>query len=198
MQTKVIVVPGLSKRKIEHIALGLLTEIQPEALNQDVPVDVESLYEFHVPERCGIKICYTDLSKLGPGILGYTDARYRMSFVDKTLSDSPERAMSRRFRTTVVHESFHCLHHVPLLQHFISISHRHDDTRLYRVEKSKVRPFEDPEWQAWEFARVYLMPTQRTMNYYQRGLSVRQMADIFDVNPIFVEVRLKKMGLETE
>jgi hypothetical protein len=197
MQAKVTVVPGLSKKQIENVAIRLLKENQPDALTKDIPVDVEMLYEFYIPETYGIKVCYTDLSPLGSGILGYTNAATKESFVDKNLSDSNDVATSRRFRSTVVHESFHCIQHVPVIQYFKSISLDKDEI-LYRVKKTDIRAFEDPEWQAWEFARVYLMPSSRTIRYYESGLSVRKMADIFDVNPKFMEVRLKKMGLKNE
>jgi hypothetical protein len=197
MQTKVTVVPGLSKREIEQIALSLLQEIQPQALTLDVAVDVESLYEFYIPEKCGIETGYTDLSGLGPGILGYTDAVSMRSSVDKTLSDSTEGGLLRRFRATVGHESFHCMKHVQAVRYFRSTSHGRDEA-LYRVERTKVRPFEDPEWQSWRFARAYLMPMQRIRCYSAEGLSPHQMAEIFDLNPAFVEVRLKNLGLETK
>jgi hypothetical protein len=52
----------------------------------------------------------------------------------------------------------------------------------------------DPEWQAWEFARALLMPKHLIVEYCNQELSLNEMAKHFDLNPAFVEVRLKTLN----
>ena len=193
---KVPVVPGLSRNEIEVRAVSLLRELQPEALKGECPVDIEDIYEFYIPEHCGIETGYTDLSFLGSGILGYTDASKKISFVDKTLIDSEYSPTRRRCRATVAHESGHCLYHVPVLNFFKSLSFKNDSDLLYRAKRTEIKAYEDPEWQGWEFARACLMPRHLILQYCEKDYSIRDMADQFDVNPSFIEVRMKTLKIE--
>lgn len=193
---KVPVVPGLSKMQIEAKATAILREIQPEVLLGNGPVEIEEFYEFYIPDYYGIKTHYTDLSPLGADILGYTDASKKLSYVDKTLSDSEDAPIVRRFRATVGHEAGHCIYHVAVLNSFRSSSMRAESEGLYRAEYAQVKPYENPEWQAWEFARAFLMPRPLVIRCCEKGWSVRDMADFFDVNPAFMEVRLRKLNIK--
>ena len=112
---KVPIVPGLSRKEIEAKAVSLLKEFQPEALRGECPVDIERFFELFAPEYCGVETGYTDLSFLGYGVLGYTDASKKISYVDKTLIDSNDIPTERRCRATVGHETGHCIYHVSLL-----------------------------------------------------------------------------------
>jgi len=194
--SRVPVVPGLSRNLIESKAVLLLQEIQPEALYGQCPTKVEEIFEFYIPDRYNMETGYEDLSILGDNILGYTDAKKKVSVVDKTLSDSTEQSMLRRFRATVAHEIFHCMYHVPILNSFRSSSLFENGETLHRADRSKIKPFLDPEWQAWEFARACLMPRRLVIQYYEEGYSRYEMAAEFDVNPAFVDVRLSTLKLK--
>lgn len=196
MAVKVTVVPGLSRAEIEEMASTLLLDYQPDGFKGKEPVDVEKLYEFYVPSQFGIVTGFTDLTPIGPGILGYTDAATKTSFVDKTLSDAQDLATIRRFRSTVAHEISHCIHHVPILQVFRSICKSGDESGLYRVDRTRIKPYKNPEWQAWESARAILMPKKLILRYIEKGYSVKTMADLFDVNPRFMEVRLDTLKIK--
>ena len=193
---KVPVVPGLSRNEIEAKAVSLLRECDPEGLNGKCPVDVEAIFEIYIPERFGIQTGYADLSFLGDGVLGYTNAARKVSYVDKTLIDSDHPPTRRRCRSTVGHESGHCLYHVSILNFFRSSSFKDEGYRLYRAERSEVKAYENPEWQAWEFARACLMPRQLILKYCKKGYSQADMAERFDVNPIFLEVRLNTLKIK--
>ena len=193
MTDKVPVVPPLSKAKIEAFATALLNEVQPEVFEGKLPVDVDAIYEFYIPERFGIETGYTDLSPLGPNVLGYTDASNKKSFVDKNLVDHSDITALRRGRATIGHESGHCLFHVNILHFFESVL-ADDGLTLRRADRSKLKPYVDPEWQGWEFARAYLMPRALVVQCINAGHFVNDMADLFDVNPAFMEVRIKKLG----
>jgi hypothetical protein len=62
---KVPIVPALSRNKIETRVVSLLHEMQFEAFEGKCPVDIEMIYEIYVPNICGVKVIYTDLSPLG-------------------------------------------------------------------------------------------------------------------------------------
>jgi hypothetical protein len=193
---KVPVVPGLSRREIEARAVTLLRKFQPEAFEGKCPADIEMIFEIYIRERYRIKTGYTDLSSLGQGVLGYTDAAKKISYVDKTLIDANDLPTVRRCRATVGHESGHCLYHVSVLNFFKSSSLIGNDEGFYRRKRTEIKAYLDPEWQAWEFARAYLMPRHLIVNYYDRGYSVRDMAECFNVNPAFIEVRLKTLKIK--
>jgi hypothetical protein len=194
--SKVLVVPALSRKKIEDRAVSILREEQPEAFAGKCPVDIEMIYEIYVPERCRVKTMYTDLKPLGSGVLGYTDASKKISCVDKHLIDAIDIATERRCRATVGHEIGHCIYHVPILSFFKSSSLLHENEGLYRRERTEIKPYLDPEWQAWEFARACLMPRHLIVKYCEKGYSIREMAKCFHVNPVFVEVRLNKLNIK--
>jgi Zn-dependent peptidase ImmA (M78 family) len=89
----------------------------------------------------------------------------------------------------MAHETFHCISHVPRLQTFISGTDLGTDV-LPRALRSELRPFEDPELQAWKFAQMIMMPEPVIKKFMREGKNERWMADYFDVNPAFLRVRL--------
>lgn len=173
--------------------MALLREVQPDVFRKEIPVEVDAIYEIYIREKCGIETGYTDLSLLGPDVLGYTDASRRRSFVDKSLIDTDDAVSLRRGRATIGHESGHCLYHVNVLNYFQSAL-ADEGLVLHRADRSTLKAYEDPEWQAWEFARACLMPRILVSKYHDAGYSLHDMAEILDVNPAFMEVRLRKLG----
>ena len=56
-------------------------------------------------------------------------------------------------KTTICHELGHALIHVPILRRRLQVNNV-----LARMQRAKLRAFEDPEWQAWAFAGSILIP----------------------------------------
>lgn len=193
MTKKVTRVPPLSREAIETFSMNLLRKLQPEVFRDEIPVQIDAIYELYIPTEYKIETGYTDLTHLGSEILGYTDASRRRSFVEGSLVDTDDSVLLRRGRATIGHESGHCLQHVNVLNQFQSML-ADEGLKLHRAERSTLKAYEDPEWQAWEFARACLMPRILVMKYYDKGYSLHDMAEIFDVNPSFMEVRLRKLG----
>jgi hypothetical protein len=197
---KVPVVPPKSRRDIEKLALLTLQAFQPEALKGKLPppVDVEGIYELYIPTIVDVRTGYGDLSTLlgRTDVLGFTHAPQKISLVDSSLSDAIDQVTLRRFRATVGHEGGHCIIHVPLLQVFKSLSIDLGEDILYRQNRNKLRPFEDPEWQAWEFARALIMPRPLVIDYRERGFTSEEMANCFEVNPAFLRVRLQTLKIK--
>jgi len=193
---RVPLVPGLSRKKIEIKAVSLIRKLQPEALKGECPVDIEAIFDIDTPSLYGIETGYTDLSVLGSEVLGYTDASKKLSYVDRTLIDSKNAPTIRRCRSTIAHEVGHCFLHVPILNLFRSLLFKNNSEGLYRAKRTEIKAYQDPEWQAWEFARAILMPRHLICNYHERNYSIRDMAESFDLNPAFVEVRLKTLKIK--
>lgn len=193
---KVPVVPGLSRKNIQDRVVKLIGEADPDALSGKQPINIESIFEFYVPDQFGIDTGYTDLSRLGPGVIGYTNAAKKISYVDSSLSDSDHKPVIRRCRATIGHEIGHCTYHVPILRAFKSSSLLNAEAPLYRRSRTNIKPYCDPEWQAWEFAMACLMPNHLIFGCLKRGYNIREMAECFDVNPAFLEVRLKTLKIK--
>lgn len=196
MRNTVPVVAPRSKRDIEEIAESILFEVQPEALRGNCPIEIEYIYDVYIPKHFRIKTGYTNLDEIGPNVLGYTDASIRESYVEKNLYESDVLSTLRRGRSTIAHECFHCIEHVPIFNYFRSISRKSDDM-LFRANKNDIPAYMNPEWQSWMFAGAILMPEKLTKRHFERGMEENQLADIFNVNPAFARVRLIKLGLKT-
>lgn len=198
---RVFPVPGQSYTSIDALAQGVLSSFQPEALAGEESVNIELLFEqfvpLHLEERYGVPFIteYTDLSSVGgPELLGFTDAKRGCAVVDSALVDSTSPIELRRGRSTIAHECGHCLVHVPVVRSFLSVISR-DEAQLFRMKRTDLQAFVDPEWQAWAFARALLMPTQVVKLLQSQRRSERYLADFFSVNPAFVRSRLKDKTL---
>lgn len=183
--------PGMSRETIERKAETLLRQFQPGVLAGDEAFDIERFVDLHLEDLTGVK---PDYLSLPAGVYGLTD-QHRM-VIDLKLVDDP---LSREFlRSTMAHEVGHVINHVPILR-----DRRHEqvfeqktaggDLNLYR--RKDLKPYEDPEWQAWRFAAALLMPRQAISTLVNNGYNLQSLARHFQVNRIFVERRLSQLGL---
>jgi hypothetical protein len=187
---KVPLVKPKSKAQIELDIHFLLLKLQPAAFRDNSEIDIETIFEIDLPDMIpGLKTGYIDLSHLGTNVMGFTDAQKKVSFVHKELADATDTVSIRRFRATVAHEVSHCLYHLPALSCFKSLSSTYG-TELYRVDRRKIKPYLDPEWQAWKYAGALLMPKERILKLIGEGCDEYDIADIFNVNPSFVKARM--------
>jgi Zn-dependent peptidase ImmA (M78 family) len=200
MENKVPVVPPMSRIRIEEKSKEILIAILPEALDSEEPVDIEHIFEIELPKMFpGLKTGYYDLSIKGQGVLGYTSASEKVCLVDIGLYDLTciENARDtdlRRFRSTVGHEVAHCICHYPYLKVFESFNTSISSTSLMRIEKRiDIKPYQDPEWQAWEMAGALLMPMARIEKDLSQRLSIQKIAEKYEVNPSFAEARIKRI-----
>ncbi|NUO10433.1 MAG: ImmA/IrrE family metallo-endopeptidase [Candidatus Brocadia sp.] len=72
-----------------------------------------------------------------------------------------------------------------------SVNDKEHILRAYREEDLK--PYMNPEWQAWRFAGALLMPAQAVKEAIRRGYSIGEMSKRFGVNPAFVISRIKAL-----
>ena len=66
-------------------------------------------------------------------------------------------------------------------------------------ERSTMKVFEDPEWQAWRFAHAFCMPARtviKAVNKWGTGPEgINALVETFDMNPAFVRTRLKMLKI---
>jgi len=185
----VCIVPPMSREQIEGRAKTILRLMQKKALREAQPTDIENIFDVYLPSK-GVATGYTDLSARNAE--GYTDATFKRSFVDSALADYKDTVTERRFRSTVAHETGHAILHVPISALYKSFQEK--GVGFKRARKD-LKPYQDPEWQAWEFAKQILMPKEPLIflldNY---DIDVKELAEIYNVNEKFVRTRLRNLG----
>lgn len=182
-------------KKIAQTTEMILKDFCPEALNKLMPLDIEKMFEIYIPKRFQIETAYEELSF---GVHGYTDPNNLKSVVASELVDSDDLATIRFGRSTIGHEIGHAVLHAKQFKLKNSeMKFLHDDSHskplLYRQED--IKPFENPESQAWEFCKCLFLPGNLCYQAIESGMQVQDIADRVNLNPKFVSVRLKKLKL---
>ena len=152
--SKVITVPPLNSYQIQQITYKIISNFQPSVFKES-PFNIDKFYTVGIPKITGITTGIEDLSRYGEGVLGVTDAGKKESLIDASLYESDSKSMIGRCNTTMCHESGHCYLHVGYATLFLS--KQQNRPILFRNE-SDIPPWQNPEWQAWEFTRQLLMP----------------------------------------
>ena len=185
----------LSRKTIGRAARQVLNDFSPDRSVDLQRLDIERMFETFVPRRFGIETSYENLDF---GIHGYTDPNSMRSVVAVNLVDSNDQSTLRFGRSTLGHEIGHVvLHAMQFRKRKAESRFTHDDKHApsYLFRKSDLAVFEDPEWQAWEFCKALFMPEVATIEAVGAGLTVRQIAEKIDLNPAFVESRLRNLRL---
>jgi hypothetical protein len=195
MKMPVMKADGMSRAKIERLAQKVLTDFCRPATQNLIALDVENLFEQYLPKRFRIETGY---EKMSPNIHGYTQPSKLRSFVSVDLVQATDRATARFARSTIGHESGHAIlhaHQFKFKRCEATFLHdkEHANDKLFRQEELK--PYENPEWQAWEFCKSLLLPERLARQAVDDGLSAQEIAEIIDVNTKFVEVRLANLHL---
>ncbi len=198
LDQKVPIVTPLSRAKIEKDTLNFLKRYVPNYLKKPQPIDIEFIFEIIVPDiKPGLETKYVDLSYLGSEIMGYTDAEKKICCIHiglyRDALRAPRSIEARRFRATVAHEISHCLYHYSYLRSFRSFCSIKGKNTLMR-RRSDIPPFKDPEWQAWEQAGALLMPKPCIESLMNKDVDIHEIADIFNVNPVFVKIRIDRLN----
>lgn len=160
---------------------------------------------------------------LGDGILGYTKFGrngVEAIVIAQALDAGGTVAAERRLRTTLAHEAGHGLLHMHLFLEtgqatLFDESKKETPTVLCRDEPDSARPSQyRGQWSEFQANRCIgglLMPRklaleaadefttksgalgQRSLNESLRQAAVRRLADVFDVNPVVVGIRLTEL-----
>lgn len=182
--------------EIENVAYALLQKFYPDSLKNVRSIDVEELFLENLQDDIGIKPAFWSLPD---GCDGLTHAGNRTCYISKSLADhhDSDDVRRRRYRSTIAHELGHCYLHVQeatnnahFQQSFSNVSGMPVSTRFATMEI-----YEDPEWQAWRFASALLMPEELFRRAVSSNFTKKQIKNAFDVNPSFVNVRLKQLRI---
>jgi hypothetical protein len=194
--SKVLKVKPLSKKYIEEMTLKIVQRHQPQMLQKLEPFDVERLFEIHIPKNLGIEVDYQPLAL---GVYGFTDLLNARCVVSSDIADRSQQSDAGRgfFRSTVAHECGHCflhVHQIRILNEVVQLTHgpEHDVFSLRR-EVREIKPYCNPEWQAWRFARGLLLPLPCLERARSQGLSDKEISEMFDVTPRFLQVRMNDL-----
>jgi len=182
-------------KEIDEWALRIVMRIQPSAARAPEPFDIERFYEVDLPKLTGVTTFYR---KLSDGVYGYTHSETMVSCISIDLVDTWDRNKLRFGRSTMSHESGHCVVHVPEFRRRKSVLQSLLDRleppiTMYRQED--IPTYRNPEWQAWRFGGALLMPTSTFEMAVRRGNSIRELGEIFDVHQPFIRARLRSLGL---
>jgi IrrE N-terminal-like domain len=185
---------GMSGKEIDHLALSLITNYQPEILASGTRFDVHRFFDVNLEDLTGVTPGYA--ADLPLEIYGLTDSANKQVLIQEELAY--DEFSQKFFRSTLAHETGHCLLHVPQLQKInrtqIFRQVKNDDSiQLYR--KDNIPVYCNPEWQAWRFAGALLMPEAPLRSMLAAGAGLLEIADNFDVNISFLKTRLKALRL---
>ena len=192
----VIKVRGRSAEEIEEIANNIINEFQPEVFEPIQSFDVEAFFEFELKKFTGLEPLYKNLPD---ELEGYTDVTNMECVISKKLAEHDEdQVIKRRFRATQAHEIGHCVLHVrDTIRNLESeIKFLHDKASSFeRYSPENIKAYQNPEWQAWRFASALLMPRRSVETLVERNWTRRNMRTAFDVNPTFLNVRLRELKI---
>jgi hypothetical protein len=185
-----------SGQEIENVAVELLNRFQPEVLKYACSFDVEAFFEFELQNDTGIEAIYKTLPM---GLPGYTNSRTMRCYVSNILAEDEEQTITtRRLRSTLAHELGHCYLHVPDARKNKDFQQVFKDDGTHSIEQYRpenIKVYENSEWQAWRFASALLMPEICFRTVVERNWTKKQLQRAFDVNPAFIEVRIRELKI---
>jgi hypothetical protein len=192
-QEEVIRVPPLSTSDIERVAEALLAELCPEALESPTKLDLLDWVD-HQLGRLGIfvaPVAASDLVDAAAVTIPDRSTGIEILMAEELWDALLAGGVRSYFaRSTLAHELGHAVLHVstirrrkasPLGQHL-----------LHRVVRRELKPYEDPEWQAWTFAG-FLMAPRRTVAML-RDKTSSGLSAAFGMNTPMADVHLRRLA----
>ena len=193
MTARIVPAAPRSNKNIEDLALGIIMKCQPGVFTAGEAFDIERFFECHLEDMAGVE---TDYIQLDEGVYGYTDSETRECVISLDLVETPHQR--RFYRSTTAHESGHGIMHVDDYRRkqarLRSLHGKNHQLRMYRADD--VVLYRNPEWQAYRFAGALMMPARLVEEAVNRGFSVEDLSNRFDMHPAFVHYRLKSLGLQ--
>jgi hypothetical protein len=183
----------MSGKQIEQLATLILTKYQPESLKAGTPFDIHRFVDTKLEDLTGVTPIYS--IELPPEIYGLTDSAENRLEIQESLAEDPFQ--EKFFRSTLAHETGHCLLHVPQLRTLKRVQifkqGKEDGVQLYR--KGNIPLYCNPEWQAWRFAGALLMPEGPLRAMVNNGASISEISNVLQVNVPFVRARMKALKI---
>jgi hypothetical protein len=184
----------LSITVIEELGRCFLEQLAPEMLEEPRSLDVLHLADTPLP-KFGINVYPATRAEIGD-MVGATDPIGDAEIdilVSEEIWDALEQPapVSHYARSTVCHEVGHAVLHVPVLRRRLLHSNA-----LPRMQRGKLKAYEDPEWQAWTFAGAILMPSEalRMLQAKYKVLTPEIVADVFEVSTKMARSYMRKLA----
>lgn len=166
-----VAVQPQSYRSIVQSTVPLLRALDPDHLRRPGRLDVLKLVD-RLEDYSGVLFTVRDLS---PGEEGYADPFERELVVTNEVYKGAS-AGNGRDRQTICHE----IGHVPHIDQLTSVV-RHGARLSRRDFNVYVAIFQDPEWQAHNYARALLMPPTQAASVFEKG-GIAAIEDAFGVS----------------
>lgn len=193
LEEEVPPVNPLGVAAIEELGRCFLDQLAPEMLTKPQPLNVLDLVDTRLP-KFGIHVCPAAREEIGYRD-GATDPRgdgETTILVTEEVWEALELAAPKSYyaRSTVCHEIGHAILHVPVLRRRLLLS-----GVLARTQRANLKPYEDPEWQAWAFAGTILMPSAslRILHAKHKLLTPEVVSDSFEVSTKMAESHLRRL-----
>jgi hypothetical protein len=193
LEEEVPPVNPLGVAAIEELGRCFLEQLAPEMFERPQPLNILELVDTRLPSF-GIHVAPASREELGDRA-GATDPRGDGEItilvseeIWKALESTAPK--SHYARSTISHEIGHAVLHVPVLRRRLLVQNV-----LARTQRSNLRAYEDPEWQAWMFAGAILMPRAafRMLQDNETGLLVETVSSTFEVSTGMVVSHLRRL-----
>lgn len=194
MARRVVRAKPTSGKQLDGHALFLVRKYQPSVLSVPSPFDIERFFENDLEPLTGVQFDYRELRY---NVMGYTDSDEMVSVVSTRLADDPSTI--KLFRATVAHETAHAILHALQFRtrrEFLKFVNSEDDAGLRMYREDQIPLYENPEWQAWRFAKGLLMPASTVTMAIEQAYTLEDMSAAFGVSTKFVRSRLKELGYQ--
>ncbi|ANA41725.1 hypothetical protein A2G06_16400 (plasmid) [Geobacter anodireducens] len=184
----------MSGKKIDQLATAYISFYQPEILKKPAPFDVHRFVDTKLEDLTGVVPVYS--RELPPEIYGLTDSSENRLEIQEALAEDPFQ--EKFFRSTLAHESGHCIIHVPQLRKInrgqvFRQGKEEGGVQLYR--KDDIPLYCNPEWQAFRFAGALLVPEGPLRMMLADGASNFEIANTFNIHQPFLRSRMKALKL---
>ena len=184
---------GMRREQIARDADDFLRRYYPQLITTPGPLNVIDAFERVLPDHYQLETGVEDLEE---GVEGEANPDGKIIINHGTYLDALVHKDGRA-RFTIMHECYHGIKHIRQIK--AQLQHR-GSVLLYRGSVEGVPIYENPEWQADEFASAVLMPAQSVMKVttpYRHSftLCTDLLTDVFQVSVQAARVRLSKLGL---
>lgn len=195
---EVFAMPGVSMAAIEQIGDQLLGVLYPEALEAPMQVDVLHVVENVLPKH-GIHVTPVDPAELKDCEAATDPVGEPGDEIEILVAEPVWEGLlaggrsANRARVTIMHEVGHAVLHVPVVRRRTASPFR--DLLLKRVQRGAIKPYRDPEWQAFALAGCVLAPRRTLEPLVLLGHPVSALADTFGVSEKMLNSHLRRLRL---
>lgn len=182
-----------SKESLERIGEKILAQFDGKHLQRPSKLDVEKLIDPFLKKTYDWSLDIQD--DLPADVLGISDPKRKAIRLPQSSYDRLVNGDGRS-RFTGCHEFSHVVLHRDQMSERM-VTFQGSNEYLYRADRTSIRPFENPEWQADYLAGVLLMPRSavfQLVDKYEQNV-VNAMMEILGVSQQAAEVRLSKLRI---